>query len=369
MLRFRKGWILLILLGLLLAACGGGGGREAAPGGGEAAAPPTPTFTPAPPTPTPTPVPTPTPTPEARSFLSPQEATGLQSYRMRARMTVENRTRGEAIPVMELQVEEVREPPASRVTIRFRSDPEAPMAEMEMVTVGDQIWVRDPEQGTWMMGTGDSAQDFGAYLATEDPEVLIQQYLNRLEKVGTETVSGVKADHYRFETTDPLLLGPFSGPNPATDWISGTWTPLRVQVDLYVAEDGLIVREEILVEGTVATEDGASVDAAYRYEMEVYDLNAPIQIEAPEVTVEAPIPLPPGAQLTMSMGGFQTYTVADRSLEEVEAFFLQELPAQGYEVTKDELTGTLQVKGKGVEITLFLSQEGNQVQINLMGGP
>ena len=176
MLRFRRGWVLLVLLGLLLAACGGGGGREAAPGGGGAAAPPTPT-----------PVPTPTPTPEARSFLSPQEATGLQSYRMRARMTVENRTRGEAIPVMELQVEEVREPPASRVAIRFRSDPEAPMAEMEMVTVGDQIWVRDPEQGTWMMGTGDSAQDFGAYLATEDPEVLIQQYLNRLEKVGTET--------------------------------------------------------------------------------------------------------------------------------------------------------------------------------------
>ncbi len=383
-------WTWFVMLGLLvvLSACGG---AKATPAGG----PPTQaisravTPTPAPPTPTPEPTNTPTPTPvpptptptptftaapeRAVEFIPVEQAAHIQDVRLRMRVKItgeieELQSYGDT-PVMEWLLEITRNPPAKRLVMKglmaeMMGEQQGEEGALEFIQVGDQMWMK--MGGVWIMATSPDVE-------STNPEEALYDYLGTFspgdwKEVGRETIAGVETTHYRLEVDATGMAGMVGlGFLPTLLQRLGKEASVDAQIvrfvsDVYATDEGVILKASYSLSFQI-TEDGKAVPVTETLEYEVEGINLGLVIEPPQVEVApAPVPLPEAAQLSMSMGNMQVYTVSNMTVQEVVAFYEERLPQEGFAIefktVSPDQGGMWRISREGKTYTLMVGPSG-----------
>ncbi|HEY54041.1 MAG TPA: hypothetical protein G4N94_11345 [Caldilineae bacterium] len=359
--------IALLSLALLLAACGGGDKAEQpADTGGEKAAVSA-TNTPAP-EPTDTPVPEPTDTPE------PEQEMGLANITQPEKLFDSVRSRGDFSVDIQYASGETEEQTMtfemdwvktdneyggdmSMVMSGFGGEEEGAPDSMAIYSVGDTTSMNFG--GEWMSSQRDPEELDTMPSIFQSPENFTDQ-LDDLEKVGKETINGIKTTHYKFK--DVSLFADIL----EEDDLANTEMFSNVSGDIWVANDGgWVVKMAYEVSGKDIPDDGdkGPIDSAnIAWNFEVYEVDTLDSIELPE---DAPAPgeigipgFAPGEfpipEDTTMQGGFGGVYMLESELseEEVNAFYDDALPALGW--TKEE--GFMPTWSKGdISFTLLIS--------------
>jgi hypothetical protein len=254
------------------------------------------------------------------------------SYRIRIRVTFEDdngEENGDASGSMELKRARTINPPASRITLRGGG---AVTQELEDATGEGELSFVELAGETYSVvpGAGCFAGHAEAAGATEgfadllDSEQLLGS-VQRTDRIGEEEVNGQTVDHYYFDRDD------VTGAAPLLQDVRG---------DIFLAHDGgYPVR--VVYEGVGYTDmfgQGSPENGRLRVEYDVFDVGAPLEIEVPEecVAASAQFPIMSGAREVSSMPGFVSYRV-NASLEEVVAFYEQELEVNGYTAGDEQI--------------------------------
>lgn len=306
-------WIGIALLVLASLACSlGGAGNEGttapATGGGTGAQPTGPSAT----------------EPPAGGEPAPEVTAGaldnLDSYRLR--MTWEWHPDSGAAETMVMETEATRDPAARRIMMTSGSD------TIEMVQIGDTSW-------TCMMGscmqteaTEDMMEEFGSEIDF-DPGVYTSG--TDYDYVGTETVNGVRARHYRLNLTAAEVSALAAGAL-VSDVQADIWITDQSGLPEYATRFAMSWRE-----------DRSGTQGNARMVYDVYDVNAPITIEPPAGAMTGlPEGLPeyPGATGLTLMEGFISFNTTD-DLAAVADFYRNQLPANGWTNQSDQEMGSI----------------------------
>lgn len=318
----------ILLLSLPTLACGILGADEeptAVPAAEEGEVEPTDT-----PEPTEAPTDTPEPAREAPELgnLSDLGATLDQynSYRLTVVMSFTGQGADAQEGGVSFETAVITEPPASRTTISMEGqliEEAGGMDSLSIAEVGDQVYMVLPGMGC-VAGSGDemgaSTDQFSDIFDTED----LLGEIEGAEFVGEETVNDVDVDHYRFDETQ--VQDPESNMR-------------EVDGDVYIARDGnYVVRMVVNGVGTMDLfGEGAEEEGTIHVEYNVTDVGAEFEIEIPEGCEETgnEFPLMDDATNQASFGGFTSYETS-ASVDEVVAFYEEEMAALGYEAAEDQ---------------------------------
>jgi hypothetical protein len=166
--------------------------------------------------------------------------------------------------------------------------------------------------------TGIGAEDLTAAFSTEE---LLGDIDEATLVSDDETVNGIPVLHYRFDESN------LTGRDLS-----------ELQGDVYVSkEDNYVVR--LVAEGTGPLDIfGEERSSNLSLEMNVSDVNEPITIEPPAACDEVgqEFPVLEGATELGSFAGLTSYQV-EAALEDVIAFYEDEMPALGYELDDDSV--------------------------------
>jgi len=220
----------------------------------------------------------------------------------------------------------ITEPPASRTTISMEGEmieEAGGMDSLSIAEVGDQVYMVLPGMGC-VAGSGDemgaTTDQFSDIFDTED----LLGEIEDAEFVGEETVNDIDVDHYRFDETQ--VQDPDSNMR-------------EVDGDVYIAQDGnYVVRMVVNGVGTMDLfGEGAEEEGTIHVEYNVTDVGAQFEIEVPEGCEETgnEFPMMGDATNQASFGGFTSYETA-ATVEEVIAFYEEEMAALGYEAAEDQ---------------------------------
>ena len=294
-------------------------------------------------------------------YKLPDELQDVKSYRMH--MIYKTTLNGQALEVFHYLVEAVRDPEAKHILMKSlqalpEQGEEPKYQTIEMIQKEGKLWLN--LGGTWMTGQDEGDTGYGEELQLYSPDEMGSNW----KKVGTETVNGQKAIHYRTTTvTSDLLQAPIA--SYWATWHQGEEAPQfkvkKVEADVYINDKGLVVKEDI--RWTVElTQQGKTQEAQDEMILEITDMNADITIEVPEEaqsSAKPPIPLPGEATQAMSMGDLYIYEIADKSVEEVTAYFQQELPKQGYKLEGQGVPGIFKVTTPEGDVYTVTVTEGD----------
>ncbi len=270
----------------------------------------------------------------------------LDSYRGHLVMTFEGTAGEEAEQwAVEMDVEYVRQPFAQRVLIK------GDMVEghFESIQIGDQQYVVFEDQCfSSSAGEGEGAWDMEVFE--------LEDFLGGLDEAKRvrpdEEVNGILCRHYTFDET-------------AVSWASLS----RAAGEVWVAVDGgYVVKYTLRAEGEnpVSQEEGR-----IEWEYELRDVNAPITIEPPPDCEAAAIefPIMPDATDVTTLGGIVMYT-SPSSLDDVIAFYQEQMPADGWKDTGDafisENNAMLSYTKEGRLATVTLTSEDGKISVVVM---
>jgi hypothetical protein len=271
----------------------------------------------------------------------------LDSYRSHFKMTFEGKTDGEAESwVYEMDVETVRDPLAQRVVIQGGYAGEG----FESVQIGDKRYI--------ILGEGQcisSSADEGDAVDMEvfEPDDAFGGLEGARRVRPDEQVNGIPCRHYRFDETS-IAWGGFA----------------RAKGEIWVAKDGGYVVKYIMQadgKNPITRDEEGHVE----WEYEVRDVNTPITIEPPAgcSAEEGEFPIMSDATDMTTMGDMVTYSSAS-SIEEVQAFYEEQMLADGWSEAEDSLvsgsTAMLSVTKEGRTATITLSSEGDSVSVLIM---
>lgn len=362
--------LLALLLIFALAACGGEKGEETAATPASTATSETqssdagaakvePTATPVPPTPTPeptaTPVP-PTPTPEPKEEMASQFARiedVVNSYHSVGEFIYEITTKpaddtdsANIHFVMESDWVKADNPYGYNIATTISGfdlsqseNGEDIPQDMQMVLVDDTSYIKFGDQ--WVSA---SRSDVGE----EDTlSINIDDFISdmdEVEKVGKETINGIKTIHYRYKDTSSFkdtlndILSSQLGEDEDLTQFKAVGT--QTSGDIWIAEKGqYAVKVEINMETTFKGED-KEVHIKGSSLMEISDVNGDITVEPPE---DAPkpgqanvpgfepgaFPIPEQTTVDGSFGGMVNLS-SQLSVDEVNAFYQEELTKLGW---------------------------------------
>jgi len=224
--------------------------------------------------------------------------------------------------------ESVKDPFGQHVTVTS-DDPSA--APMEFISFGATSYVLS--SGEWVGMQMSSEQDLFELPQTKGPE----QYLSRASAMGTmvgaETLDGLKTKHYRYSGDSFDLGDEFAQASEST---ADVWISTKQQV---------FVRIELGWVGTSKTHG----EGEYSIVTRVYDINAPIIIDAPP-DVEPPalpddLPIMESARELALVSDLIYYQVDGATLK-VAGFYRQEMVKQGWTL-KEENNDSRYVYSKG----------------------
>ncbi len=327
-------WFVVLIVVLSLGACKPTPPAETAGGGAQTqATQPSATPVPAKPTKAPeakaTPVPTTakaTQTPKAEAtqppaededlgqVVDPQESDKITSYRQK--LVVEATEEGQSQFQWDSLVEWDKATPARRTLVTGTSEDGEPF-EWESIEIGDTTYMRVGDE--WM-----------AVSTAEEPPVESEFYTwtepgtwensSGCSYKGTETVNGLRAKHWHC--TEKVFVGaqPLEGGQIE-----------KGSIDSWISPDYEIAIKTV-VEWEGKDEEGK--DYSFHMTAEVYDINQPIDIQAPE-GVEMPglpddIPMIAGAQNVSAIGQMVTFEV-EQPLDDVAAFYTQAMADNGWQ--------------------------------------
>jgi hypothetical protein len=309
-----KKWMLLAVTMVVLAslACGiGGGGTTAPTEEGE----PTPAGQA-------TEAPVATSGEEGMPAISPDALSGLNSYRFR--LVWQWQTDAGEAQEMRMEGEETRDPSAQHYIIQTAD------GTMEWIRIGDTQWTNFGSG--WMQSQQEPEETFGDLLGTDNFSDITSS--SQSQFVGGETVNGLRTQHYRLELSPAEIAAIAQG--EVTDVHSEVWI---------ADESGLpafVVRYQMGWTGNVPSGEGQTGTVEWTYD--IYDVNAPITITAPENAGGLPEDIPAYTGPTsdfFSMEGLISFSTTD-DVATVADFYRQELAAQGWTLSSDEdLSGTI----------------------------
>lgn len=172
-------------------------------------------------------------------------------------------------------------------------------SEIAFRQVGDTAYVKFPfftamlgSETEWVSMPADEGDAFASDFETfpTDPSEIVENFDEEgasIEEVGTETVNGVEATHYRI-TLDPGAMD-LSAEEEAELADSGILTTGVIPMDIWISEDGYMTRMVMVIDGTGI--DSASGDEFESMTMtyNVFDVNAGVVIEAPPADQVTPM--------------------------------------------------------------------------------
>lgn len=376
--------LLILLLSLSLAGCGEDEPAETpTPRAEQSAAtntPAPPTNTPVPPTNTPVPAAadptaeaTASPVPEADSqtsslFEAPNLA--LDSYRARGQFLITTTYQDNTTAVQNMVLEGVfvRSDNAygGDESFQMRMVDGEDVEDIAIYKVGE--WVSVNSQGEWMTVGRDNA---GLFTGMSDLFTgFVDQFVmeqNDATNLGTESVNGQSATHYRIDNID--IFQRMAQIQPDSEEVIES-----VAMDVWVATEGnYVIKYNIqasVSNVTETNESGAEVVVAQSVEWsyEIFDINESITItlpaDAPEPGVvvipgfaDGAFPLPEGGKLATNMIGMPEIT-SELSQEELVEFYTESFTALGWEFTGD--FGFYEAAKDGVSFSMFFdtNEEG-----------
>lgn len=244
------------------------------------------------------------------------------------------------------------------------------MGEVSMIQIGESLYMAVPELGCMALPSSD------AELMSNNPmgnifEASSVDQLERVTKIGTETINGVETTHYIFDESS------------FPDGADGLETAVG---HIYIATDGgYLVRMVLTGNGdiTALTGDGNAATGSVHLEMDLTNINESITIDAPadcedvsgladeaaaQATAEAvgpevdgierPYPTAPDAFDLNSMAGVANYK-SQMPPEEVLAFYEYTTPDMGWIVqpekgfsTPESTTTIYEKDGKSMSVTV-----------------
>lgn len=250
------------------------------------------------------------------------------------------------------------------------------MGEVSMIQIGESLFMSVPEMGCMALPSSD------AELMSNNPmgnifEASSVDQLDRVTKIGTETINGVETTHYIFNEND------------FPDESDGLETAVG---HIYIATDGgYLVRMVLTGSGniTALTGDGTEATGSVHLEMDLTHINEPTTIDAPadcedvsdladeaavQATAEAigpevdgverPYPTAPDAFDLNSLAGTANYK-SEMPPEEVIAFYEYVAPDMGWIVqpekgfvTADSTTIIYEKDGESLSVTIGKDPNG-----------
>lgn len=183
----------------------------------------------------------------------------------------------------------------------FPADPDDPMAawagglfgELEFRQVGDMGYVRFPlltemvgADTEWVSMAPEQGAEFSSGFENmpSDPHELLDAYDGAdatVEDLGVERVNGVDATHYRVTFDAARMVAEMTPDERAEFEASGLFADGVIPLDLWISDDGHLVRLVFSVDGSTVTapEGEGFEEMTIRYDM--FDINGNVTIEAP----------------------------------------------------------------------------------------
>jgi hypothetical protein len=175
--------------------------------------------------------------------------------------------------------------------------------------------------------------------------------------VGTDTVNGIKAKHYKYNEKSANLFG-----------------AAKVSGEIWVAVDGgFVVKETVNWSGAAGLFGaGSKSKGDGKWSWELSNVNQPITITPPENCggAAADIPVMKDATDKTSVGDTIMYKTAS-SVADVVEFYKQQMPAKGWslegepEVTEESATMQFTQGDQTAQVMLSVDQGKTQVVINV----
>jgi len=166
------------------------------------------------------------------------------------------------------------------------------IGEMEFRQVGDRMFTRSGffnlmfgTEAEWISMPAEDGADLasGFEAAPTDPNEFIGVYDGAnsvVEGFGPEAVNGTTALHYRITFDTTAWIDELSAEERAEIGESGLLASGELPIELWITDDGYLVRMIVDVDGTQATAaDGQFETMRLRYDL--FDLNGSVTIEAP----------------------------------------------------------------------------------------
>jgi hypothetical protein len=258
------------------------------------------------------------------------------------------------------------------------------MGEVSMIQIGESLYMSVPELGCMALPSSD------AELMSNNPmgnifEASSINELERVTKIGTETINGVETTHYIFDESS---------------FADGADKMETAVGHIYVATNGgYLVRMVLSGSGdiTALTGDGTEATGSVHLEMDLTHINEPITIDTPadcedvsgladeaaaQATAEAvgpevdgverPYPTAPDAFDLHSMAGTANYK-SEMPPEEVLAFYEYVTPDMGWIVqpekgisTPDSTTIIYEKNGESLSVTIGADPNGESATFVLI---
>ena len=270
----------------------------------------------------------------------------LDSYRANFKMAVTDTAGGGTEEwAYEMDMEVVRDPFAQHMVIQGV----AAEGVFEMFQIGDQRYISLGEGQCISTSAEGEAMDAEMF----EPGDVIGGLSNARRVRPDQDVNGIRCRHYKFNETALVWRG-FS----------------KAEGEVWVAVEGeYVVKYTLQADGKdPASGKEGHLDWVY----EIRDVNEPISIEPPAGcgAAESEYPIMPDATDMTTMQNMVTYTSAS-SLDDVLAFYKEQMPANGWSETGDSFTseGTAMQSytKEGVTVSLTLTEQDGKVSVLIMG--
>lgn len=167
------------------------------------------------------------------------------------------------------------------------------LTAFEMRQIGDDAYIKMPFLSTmlgsdaeWILMPADQSGEFTSGMGVQtDPYEMLDGYRDAnadIEELGTETVNGVEATHYRVLVDTESYLATLSPDERAELEADGPVPTTEFPIELWISDDGFIVRMLMDIEGDQADFEGADSFQRMTITYNVFDINQPVDITAPE---------------------------------------------------------------------------------------
>lgn len=164
-------------------------------------------------------------------------------------------------------------------------------SEIAFRQIGDTAYIKFPfftamlgSETEWVSMPADEGDAFASdvEIFPTDPTELVETFDEEgasIEEIGTETVNGVEATHYRI-TLDPEAMD-LSAEEEAELAESGILTTGVIPMDIWISDEGYMARMIMVIDGTgldsASGEDFETMTMTY----DIFDVNAGVVIEEP----------------------------------------------------------------------------------------
>ena len=163
---------------------------------------------------------------------------------------------------------------------------------MEFRQVGDRVYMKSGffnlllgAETEWLSMPADEGAEFSSGFETvpTDPNVVLESYegaAGTVENVGVESVNGVEATHYRVVFNTEEWVDELTAEEKAELQASGIFADGELPMDIWITEEGHLVRMILEIVGGAADSDMGEFDAM-RVRYDAYDLNGDVTITEP----------------------------------------------------------------------------------------